>query len=42
MVAEIGTWRDQVMQVFLETQRLLLRRFTMADADALAIISLRV
>lgn len=27
--------RDRVMQVFLETPRLVLRRFTMADADAL-------
>jgi len=27
--------RDRVMQGFLETQRLVLRRFTMADADDL-------
>jgi RimJ/RimL family protein N-acetyltransferase len=28
--------KDSVMQVFLETERLVLRRFTMADAGNLA------
>jgi len=28
-------WKDRVMRVFLETQRLVLRQFTMADVDNL-------